>query len=298
MSVTQDRLKFQITIAVLMGAILALLIGFYYRYSTDKNQIRYLEDEKSRVVQELAKIKADVDRYAGLNEVYKLELEDSKEEVSKLLDSVGKLNFTIAGLRRDLRYFNRLRKRVDSLQLANQVLMDRLGDVVVDFKELEQENNTYRRRLGLDSRSGRLGNIPLELGITEGELTALDFSGAEISAYKLNLGRPVSTDRASDTRKLRACVSISENSRVRNRIQRSLFIQFMAPDSTVIIEDGRGIQMGTHTFSRKVDITYTGDKIDVCDAIDIPEATLAEGTYTLHIYENGLRRVSTEIQLK
>jgi hypothetical protein len=281
-----------------MGAILALLIGFYYRYSTDKNQIRYLEDEKSRVVQELAKIKADVDRYAGLNEVYKLELEDSKEEVSKLLDSVGKLNFTIAGLRRDLRYFNRLKKRVDSLQLANQVLMDRLGDVVVDFKELEQENNSYRRRLGLDSRSGRLGNIPLEMGIAENELTALDFSGAEISAYKLNLGRPVSTDRASDTRKLRACVSISENSRVRNRIRRSLFIQFMAPDSTVIIEDGRGIQMGAHTFSRKVDITYTGDKIDVCDAIDIPEAALAGGTYTLHIYENGLRRVSTEIQLK
>jgi len=281
-----------------MAMFLALLIVFYYRYSSDKNQIRYLEGEKARVVQELAEIKADVDRYAGLNEVYKLELQDSRNEVSSLIDSVGKLNFTIAGLKRDLRYFNRLKRRVDSLQLANQYLMDRMGDVVVEFRELEQENNRYRRRLNIDSRTGRLGDLPLQVGVSEDELTALDFSGAEIAAYKLNMARPVPTAEAGDVRKLRACVRINENTRMKTEIKRALYLQVLAPDSTLVVEEGRAIQLGDHSFSRRVDINYNGSMIDVCDAIDVPESSLTAGTYTLHIYESGLRRVSTQIQLK
>lgn len=288
-------------IAALMAAFLALMIFFYYRYSSDKNTIQYLENEKARVVQELAQIKADVDRYAGLNEVYKLELEDSRDEINKLMDSVGKLQFTIAGLKRDLRFFNRLRRRVDSLQVDNQRLRAQLGEAVVDMKELERENSQFRDRLDIDMDNRwkrRLRRIETEAGISGDVLTALDFSGAELSAYRLNSGRPVFTEVADKVRKLRACVRINENSRMDGEMTRPIYMQILTPDSTVVVDSDGGMQIGPHTMSRKIDVKYSGDRIDLCNTFDIPESTLNTGTYVLHVYENGLRRVSTQIVLK
>ena len=66
-----------------------------------------------------------------------------------------------------------------------------------------------------------------------------------------------------------------------------------------VIEDNAStISVGGNTYSKKVEIVYTGKEISICDAITVPENSLVEGIYTLNVYEDERLLASTEFQLK
>ena len=67
-------------------------------------------------------MKTDVDRLSALNEVNEIELESSKYRVQELLDSVGRLNFTVEKLREFKTELRRLESKNDSLKLKNNFL--------------------------------------------------------------------------------------------------------------------------------------------------------------------------------
>ncbi|CAN0597943.1 unnamed protein product [Ectocarpus sp. 12 AP-2014] len=97
---TQDnKFNYKIMLAAFAAVIIALLIAFYYSYAQSNAQIDFLEQEKAILVRDLTIMKADVDRLSAKSEMNEIELQDSKFKVQELLDSVGRLNFTVQRLR-------------------------------------------------------------------------------------------------------------------------------------------------------------------------------------------------------
>ena len=86
-----NRIIFVTLIAVIIG----VLIAFYYSYAQSRQQITYLEKERSLLIKDLTLMRSEVDRLLALNEVNEIELEESRNRVEQLIDSVGRLNFNI-----------------------------------------------------------------------------------------------------------------------------------------------------------------------------------------------------------
>ena len=82
----------------------------------------FLEQEKSLLVKDLTLMKAEVDRLSGLNEVNEIELQTSRFRVEQLLDSVGRLNFSLTKLKETRSELRMLEVSFDSLKLKNNFL--------------------------------------------------------------------------------------------------------------------------------------------------------------------------------
>ena len=122
---TQDnKFNYKIILAAFAAVIIALLIAFYYSYAQSNAQIDFLEQEKAILVRDLTIMKADVDRLSAKSEMNEIELQDSKFKVQELLDSVGRLNFTVQRLREFKTELRRLESKNDSLILISNLSID------------------------------------------------------------------------------------------------------------------------------------------------------------------------------
>jgi hypothetical protein len=66
-----------------------------------------------------------------------------------------------------------------------------------------------------------------------------------------------------------------------------------------VIEDNANIiSVNGNIYSKRVELVFMGDEIVVCDFISIPEGSLAEGTYTLNVFEDEKLLATSEFQLK
>ncbi|MBT8290595.1 MAG: hypothetical protein KJO93_07140, partial [Muriicola sp.] len=122
MDFQETKFNYKIILAALVAVIIGILIAFYYSYAQSQNQISYLEDEKTLLVRDLTLMKTEVDRLSALNEVNEIELQDSRDRVQQLLDSVGRLNFTIGKLSEFKNELRKLEAQYDSIKLKNNLL--------------------------------------------------------------------------------------------------------------------------------------------------------------------------------
>ena len=121
MDTEDNKFNYKIILAALAAIILGILIAFYYSYAQSKSRISFLEQEKELLVKDLTLMKSDVDRLSALNEVNEIELQDSKYRVQQLLDSVGRLNFTVEKLKEYKTELRKLEAKNDSLKLKNNL---------------------------------------------------------------------------------------------------------------------------------------------------------------------------------
>ena len=142
------KFNYKVILAALFAVIIGILIAFYYSYAQSNSQISYLEKEKELLVKDLTLMKADVDRLSALQEMNDIDLQDSKYQIDKLLDSVGKLSFTIGKLREFKSELGRLESINDSLKIKNDFLQynnmqlaDRYDESQKQIQRLRQANN-------------------------------------------------------------------------------------------------------------------------------------------------------------
>ncbi|MEM7484541.1 MAG: hypothetical protein AAF348_04970 [Bacteroidota bacterium] len=298
MDAQDNNFNYKIIFAALIAVIVGILIAFYYSYAQSKNQMSFLEQEKSLLVKDLTLMKADVDRLSGLNEVNEIELQTSRFKVQQLLDSVGRLNFSITKLKETRKELRMLGVKFDSLKLKNNFL--RYNNSVL-------ANRYDETRKQLEEVRGRASNMERAESIlreTNKELTKelkiksyLKLQDAEGSGFRLRAGRPLKTNKASTIEKLRGCVTILSDTNEDGAVK-VLYLQFLDPDMKVIEDNATTISVSGNTYSKKVEIVYTGREISVCDAITVPEGSLEDGIYTLNVFEDERLLASTEFQLK
>ena len=298
MDAQDNNFNYKIIFAALVAVIVGILIAFYYSYAQSKNQMTFLEQEKSLLVKDLTLMKAEVDRLSGLNEVNEIELQTSRFRVQQLLDSVGRLNFSLTKLKETRKELRMLEIRFDSLKLKNNFLRYNNSLLANRYEETRKQLEDARGRASTMEQTESL------LRETNRELTRelriksyLKLQDAEGSGFRLRAGRPLKTNKASVVEKLRGCVTILSNEDEEGDVK-VLYLQFLDPNMAVVEDNANTISVSGNTYSKKVEVIYTGKEISICDAITVPEGSLSEGIYTLNVFEDERLLASTEFQLK
>ncbi|UII78030.1 hypothetical protein [Flagellimonas sp. CMM7] len=298
MDAQDNNFNYKIIFAALVAVIVGILIAFYYSYAQSNNQMSFLEQEKSLLVKDLTLMKAEVDRLSGLNEVNDIELQTSRFKVRQLLDSVGRLNFSITKLKETRKELRMLEVKFDSLKLKNNFLRYNNSLMASRFEETRKQLEDARGRANnMEQAESLLRETNKELSRELKIKSYLKLQDAEGSGFRLRAGRPLKTNKASTIEKLRGCVTILSDE-TENGDVKVLYLQFLGPNMAVIEDNASTISVSGNTYSKKVEIVYTGKEISVCDAITVPEASLQEGIYTLNVFEDERLLASTEFQLK
>jgi hypothetical protein len=298
MNIQDSKFNYKIIFGALVAVILGILIAFYYSYAQSKAQISYLEEERNLLVKDMTLMKTEVDRLSALNEVNEIELQDSRFRVQQLLDSVGRLNFTVGKLREDRKELRLLEAKFDSLRLKNNFLQYN------NLQLTEKYEETRRMIEDLRGRSRSLAEAEALLREKNRELSRelrtknyLKLEDAEGSGFRLRSGRPIKTNKASTIEKLRGCVTIMSNPET-GAEERVLYFQFLSPNMRVIEDNANIISVSGNIYSKRVELLFMGEEIVVCDFITVPEGSLAEGTYTLNVFEDEKLLTTSEFQLK
>ncbi len=294
-----NKFNYKIILAALVAVIIGILIAFYYSYAQSKAQINYLEEEKSLLVKDLTLMKTEVDRLAALNEVNEIELQDSRFRIQELLDSVGRLNFTVTKLTEYRKELRILEASYDSLKLSNNFL--KYNNMLLSDKYEE----TRRQIEELRGKSSSLAEAEAELRRKNQELNRelrrkdyLILENAEGNGFRIRGGRSIKTNKASTIKILRGCVTIlgDNNPAIREKV---LYFQFLGPNMSVIEDNANTISVSGNIYSKRVEILdYKGEEVAVCDYITIPEGSLEPGTYTLNVFEDQRLLTSTDFQLR
>jgi Chromosome segregation ATPases len=298
MNPQDNTFNYKIIFAALVAVIVGILIAFYYSYAQSKNQMVFLEQEKSLLVKDLTLMRAEVDRLSGLNEVNEIELQTSRFKVQQLLDSVGRLNFNITKLKETRKELRKLELRFDSLKLKNNflrynnsLLASKYDETVKQIEELRGKTKSMERTESLLRETTQ--ELARELRIK----SYLKLQDAEGSGFRLKVGRPIKTNKASTIEKLRGCVTVLSDPNSKGDIK-VLYLQFLDPNMAVIEDNASTISVSGNIYSKKVEIVYTGKEISICDAITVPEGSLVEGIYTLNVFEDERLLATSEFQLK
>ena len=295
----QDKkFNYRIVLTALVAVIIGILLAFYYSYAQSKSQIAFLEQEKDLLVKDLTMMKTDVDRLSALNEVNEIELESSKYRVQQLLDSVGRLNFTIEKLREFKTELRRLEAKNDSLKLKNNFL--RYNNNLLENKNKEnqkeiQELRNQRKALAEAEAAQRQTTKQLnqELKVKK----YLKLRNTEGSGFRLRSGRPIETNKASLIEKLRGCTTVVADAAQTNA-QKVIYFQFLDPNMRVLEDNANTITVNGNVYSKRVEIRFSGEDTNVCDFITVPQGSLKEGSYRLNVFENEKLLSTTEFELK
>lgn len=296
----QDKkFNYKIILAALVAVILGILIAFYYSYAQSKSQINFLEQEKELLVKDLTLMKGDVDRLSALNEVNEIELQDSKYKVQQLLDSVGRLNFSIEKLREYKGELRRLEAKNDSLRLKNNflrynnmVLNEKYEETRKQIEELRGKSNSLAEAEALQRKKIQELNKELK---TKSYLRLKMSSG---NGFRLRGGKPIMTNKASTIEKLRGCATLVSDPSISGE-KRVVYLQFLDPNKGIIEDNANTISVNGNIYSKRVEVvTLMGEDLDICDFITIPEGSLEPGTYTLNIFEDERLLSTSEFDLK
>ncbi len=293
-----NKFNYKIILAALVAVIIGILIAFYYSYAQSEAQISYLEEEKSLLVKDLTLMKTEVDRLAALNEVNEIELQDSRFRIQELLDSVGRLNFTVTKLteyRKELRVmeasYDSLKLKNNFLKYNNMLLSDKYEETRKQIEELRGKSSS------LAEMEAELRRKNQELNMELNRKDYLQLENGEGNGFRLRGGRPIKTNKASTIEKLRGCVTLLGDSDVSAR-EKVLYFQFLGPNMGVIEDNANTISVSGNIYSKRVEIIYVGEEVIVCDFITVPEGSLEPGTYTLNVFEDQRLLTSAEFQLK
>lgn len=292
------KFNYKVILAALFAVIIGILIAFYYSYAQSETQIGYLEKEKELLVKDLTLMKADVDRLSALQEMNDIELQDSKYQIDNLLDSVGKLSFTIEKLREFKSELSRLEAMNDSLKIKNDFLQynnmqlaDKYDESQRTIERLRQTNRAITEAESLQKKKMRELNEELK---TKQYLKIENASG---SAYRLRSGKLIQSNKASTIKKLRGTVNIEADTNLANQ-ERVLYFQFLGPSMGIIEDNANTITVNGNVYSKRIELVFNGETTQVSDFITLPEGSLEGGTYTLNVFEDERLLQTTEFQLK
>ena len=298
MSPEENKFNYNIILAALVAVILGILIAFYYSYAQSKAQIDYLEEEKGLLVRDLTLMKTEVDRLAALNEVNEIELQDSRYRIQTLMDSVGKLNFTVNKLEESAKSLRILEARFDSIKLNNNFLKYNNLLLTQKYEEAQQQIRDLRgRSTTLAEAEAALRQKNLELSEELKIKSYLSLDNAEGSGFRLRGGRPIKTNKASTIEKLRGCITIMGNPNSRGE-EKVVYFQFLGPEMGVIEDNANTVSVSGNIYSKRVELIFMGEEMSVCDFITVPEGSLDPGQYTLNIFEGEKLLATTTFQLK
>ncbi len=292
------KFNYNIILAALVAVIFGILIAFYYSYAQSKTQINYLEEEKALLVKDLTLMKADVDRLTARDEVSIIEIQNAKYRVQELLDSVGRLNFTVEKLREYKTELRRLEAKNDSLKLKNNflkynnmLLADKYEETRKQIEELRGKSSSLAEAEALQRRKIKELNRELKMK------SYLKIQNSQGNGFRLRSGKPIQTNKASLIEKLRGTAVILKDPTAQGT-EKIIYFQFLGPNMQIIEDNANTITVNGNVYSKRVEFLFDGNQTQVNDFVTLPQGSLEPGTYTLNVFEDERLLSSSEFQLK
>ncbi len=290
--------NYKIIFAALCAVILGILIAFYFSHTQSKREISFLEDEKEVLVQDLKIMKADVDRLSALEEVYDYELQDSRYRVQQLLDSVGKLNFTVSKLREYRTELRRLQAKNDSLKVKNDFLNYSKMQLTEKFEASQREIQRIKNaNAALTEAETFLRDQQKKINEELKTKKYLELEFAEGSAFRFRNGKLLKTNKASTVKRLEGTVVIAADASMANT-KKIIYFQFVRPNMGIIEDNANTIIVNGNPYSKRVEVDFDGNSTEVTAYITVPEGSLESGPYILNVFEDSRLLVTSEFNLK
>lgn len=297
-NIQDTKFNYKIILAAMAAVIIGILIAFYYSYAQSRTQISYLEHEKDLLVKDLTLMKADVDRLSALDEVNDIELQTSRYKVQQLLDSVGKLTFTIERLREFKTELRRLEAKNDSLKLKNDFLNYNNMQLAEKYEASQREIEKIRTANAALARAEALKRDKIQdLNKELKTKKYLALETAEGTALRMRSGRVIQTNKASTVKRLKGRVIIAPDNSLANQ-ERVIYFQFLGPNMGIIEDNANTINVNGNVYSKRVVVDFTGEQTQVEDYISVPEGSLESGDYILNVFEDQRLLQTSEFQLK
>ncbi len=80
--------------------------------------------------------------------------------------------------------------------------------------------------------------------------------------------------------------------------EKVVYLQFLDPGMAILEDNATLVAVNGNVYSKKVELIFTGDEMNVCDFISVPEGALEPGIYTLNIFEDEKLLSTSEFRLK
>ena len=277
-----------IALGVVAGLLLAVLAGVLINKA---KLVRDLNSEKADLTSELMALQSDYDSISTNNAAINDSLAVEKEKVGQLIERLQKTEATNrAKIRQYEKEIGTLRTimkgyiaQIDSLNTLNASLRHEAADARKDAAESRQKYDKLVTRTDELSAKASVGAV---------------VKGRGVSLVAINSSNKV-TDRSSRVVKLKACLSLIENS-IAEKGPRIVYIIVTGPDGTLMTGDqSRPFSVGGEqkmcTASREVD--YQGDEIEVCIYYTNPDP-FVKGVYNVEVFSNETRLGSADVLLK
>ncbi|TNF69787.1 MAG: hypothetical protein EP302_09615 [Bacteroidetes bacterium] len=298
MNLQDTNFNNRIIFVTLIAVIIGILIAFYYSYAQSRQQITYLEEERTLLIKDLTLMRSEVDRLLALNEVNEIELEESRNRVEQLIDSVGRLNFNISKLKEYRKELRVLEARYVSIKLKNQELQFNNRELAQKYEQTrEMLEDLKGKTSSLAAAEELLRQKNQELSLELRRKSYLSMENPQGDGFRIRRERPIKSNKASSIVKLRGCVTVRGNPNV-NMEEKVIYLQFLGPDMSIIEDNARLVTVNGNIYSKKVELIFTGEQMNVCDFITVPEGELESGIYTLNVFEDEKLLSTSEFRLK
>jgi hypothetical protein len=289
-------------LAALIVAIVALIIAFV-RMDSVKNELKELEAEK-----ELQRIdfQAEVDSLMRVHN----ELKESYGELSAELaekDSIIQADaIEIKKLLESQWDYNRIKKKLASLQAISQKYVRQMDSLYTVNRELVAENERIREEYQAERRENtNLTRQKEELANKVNMASTLKIYGATANPVYFKGGsRETETNKANRTERIKIDFTLAQNDLVQagNKI---FYIRIADPTKSIICK-GTGDEYAfvsngeTLQYTEKVTVNYDNKEKNVCAYYIKPSGIqMQPGYYFVDIYEQGGKLVGqTSFELR
>ena len=279
-------------LAIALGAVaVALLAALLVMMSKKNALVKDLNIDKEHLTQELVALQGDYEALSTTNAAINDSLEVEKEKVGQLIERLQKTEATNrAKIRQYEQELGTLRsimkgyiRQIDSLNTLNVSLRNEATEARREAQESKRQYENLRTTTDELSKKASAGAV---------------VQGRGFNLVAINESNKV-TDRSSRARKLRACLSLIENS-IAERGWRTVYIRVKGPDDILMTDDSgkvftSGGQQMIYSASREVD--YQGEEVEICLYFSASQG-FAKGKYTVDIYTDETKLGTAEMILK
>ena len=280
------------TLAVVLGVVAAVLLAALLVMMGKKNAlVKDLNIDKQNLTNELVALQADYESLSTTNAAINDSLNVEKEKVGQLIERLQKTEATNrAKIRQYEQELGTLRsimkgyiRQIDSLNTLNISLRNEASEARREAQESKKQYEDLRTTTDKLSKKASAGAV---------------VKGRGFNLVAINESNKV-TDRSSRSRKLRACMSLIENS-IAELGWRTVYIRVKGPDDVLLTDDSGkvftcGGEQMIYSASREVD--YQGEEVEICIYFNAAQG-FEKGKYTVDFYTDETRLGTAEMILK
>ncbi len=284
-------------IKIVTGILAVLLVvagAFAIKlYNQEKNTKAELTEEKELVLNDLKQMVTKYDAVIEENNLKDTELNQARDRIQVLIDSVQQMDASISVLRRYRDEVYKLKKEREFLFAQNDSLkgMNKMLAMRVDSTSYELEVSKMKH----DS-----------LAMVKEELAEKVALGASLAANKLvgtgvivrNSGKLVENDNARRVDRIRACYTVPQN-RIADAGDKQLYVQVLDPQNNILGENKTVTldSVTSVTYSAISKFYYEKTALDICENIAPKGGEFAKGLYKINIFDGGRMIATTNLVL-